>query len=64
MAQLGSSPGAGLFLAYFPRIWVCMHMEPSRAEQSVDVSNSFALVLAKSNKWVSLTMIHLYLVST
>ena len=52
LAQLGSSPGVGLFLACVPCIWVCLHMDPRGAEQSVSVSNSFALVLAKLNKWV------------
>lgn len=52
LAQLGSSPGVGLFLAHVVRIWDCLHMEPSSTEQSVSVSNSFALVLAHLNKWV------------
>lgn len=52
LAKLGSSPGADLFLACVPCIWVCLDMEPSSPEWSVSVSNSFALVLAKLNKWV------------
>lgn len=42
----------GLFLACILCIWVCLHKEPSGAEQSVSVSNSFALVLAKLSKCV------------
>lgn len=50
LAQLGSSPEVGLLLACLPCI--CLHMVPSGAEQSVSVSNSFALVFAKSDMWV------------
>lgn len=52
LAQLGSSLGVGLFPACVPCIWVGLHMEPSGAEQSVSLAKSFALVLAKLNKWV------------